>query len=103
MIRSIFAGAALALLLAAAQPAAAADTVTLQDCAQAYGACVNECARNNPSDGKNPNPAAAGCETLCAGKRAACETEAGYDAAKPWVKEKYGQTVDFFKGLLDGK
>jgi len=89
-----------AVLLAAASAQADDKTVTLEQCAGNYGACVADCARDNPGTPGQPNPKMAACEGGCAGKRAVCEAEAGYEAAKPWVKEKYEKSKKFLQDLL---
>lgn len=86
-----------AAILVAAQSAQAAETPTLESCATAYGACVDTCGATQESEA-----ARAGCVARCAAQRATCEAEAGYEQAKPWVREQMDKLEDFLRGFRDG-
>lgn len=75
---------------------AGAESPTLESCARAYGACVESCATRHDSES-----ARAGCATRCAASRAQCEAEAGYEQAKPWLREQIDKLEDFLRGFRD--
>ncbi|MCP5372001.1 MAG: hypothetical protein H6907_09745 [Hyphomicrobiales bacterium] len=101
MVRAIrlLASALLVSAIAGGAAAAEGDQATLEQCAQNYGACMADCASAHPGEPGKPNAAMAACEGGCAGKRAVCEVEAGYDRAKPWVKEKYEKSKKYLQDL----
>lgn len=94
-----------AALLAIAVPAAAsgeeAETEaapTLEMCAESFDQCIARCAARNPDSAA----AQAGCEARCTTDRATCEAKAGYEEAKPWVREQMQKLRDFFRGFGEG-
>lgn len=101
ILRSLFAFALLALL---AQPAQAQQSSGLPQspaCTNAYTSCQSACTRQHGDDAAGGS----GCFARCAADRAACDAAAGYNAAKPWVKEQIDQVWRFIEGFMgpDGK
>ncbi|KJS38823.1 MAG: hypothetical protein VR70_09255 [Rhodospirillaceae bacterium BRH_c57] len=89
----------LALFLAAGlafSASAGAESPTLETCARAYGTCVDTCTERHDSES-----AQAGCTTRCAASRAKCEAEAGYEQAKPWLRDQIDKLEDFLRGFRD--
>ncbi len=92
--------AVLFLALAMAAPAgaeekAAAGTKTSAQCAADYSLCDAECVAKHADD----TAKRAACTTACSGTYLACDTKAGYEAAKPWVKDKMEKTKKFLDDL----
>lgn len=90
-----------ALILSAggAVPMAQAQEVpALEQCEARFDACVTACEKKN----LDSSAGLAGCQARCAANRAACEAQAGYEQAKPWVQEQFERMEDFFEGFRDG-
>ncbi len=89
-----------ALFLAAGlafSASAGAESPTLESCARAYGTCVDSCAERHETES-----ARAGCTARCAASRAKCEAEAGYEQAKPWLRDQVDKLEDFLRGFREG-
>ncbi|MBF0093443.1 MAG: hypothetical protein HQL33_07705 [Alphaproteobacteria bacterium] len=75
------------LLLAAGEVSAS--------CAGTQDRCAAECNGRLPED----DPARVGCVARCAADRAACEAEAGYEAAKPWLDRRVEEMKRLYEGF----
>lgn len=76
---------------------AAAQEPSMDSCARDYESCVDACAQRHQDDA-----ARAGCIARCASGRVSCEAEAGYEQAKPWLREQFQKLEDFLRGFRDG-
>lgn len=71
---------------------------TLDQCAADFDSCMESCSEANADS----SAGLAGCQARCAANRAACEAQAGYEEAKPWVQEQFERMEEFFNGFRDG-
>lgn len=76
----------------------AQEVPALEQCEARFDACVTACEKKN----LDSSAGLAGCQARCAANRAACEAQAGYEQAKPWVQEQFERMEDFFEGFRDG-
>lgn len=65
-------------------------------CRAEQAACESRCDDTHVGD----DIARAGCDSVCAMNRAACEANAGVEAARPFIERETQRLMDFFGDLL---
>ncbi len=88
------------LLTAVATPVLADDkapvTRSAEDCAREHQTCRADCETKHVDDEAKK----AACLSVCSARYAACDANAAYQKARPWLEEKARQTKKFLEDLM---